>query len=78
MEPIEEVLPNNERIQALLNISRLGFDLTRPAIAEVVPDDKHAVITIFRRDDGEDHADHASIGSVSGHTGGGSAGGAVG
>lgn len=53
-EPIDAPLPNNEEIEVLINLSRLGFQLMRPASHEPEADDEHAVITIFRRDDGED------------------------
>jgi hypothetical protein len=49
MDPIEAPLPNAEEMQVLINLSRLGFDLMQPASEELVPDDKHGVITIFRR-----------------------------
>ena len=48
-EPIDQVLPNNEQVQALVNLSRLGFDLMRPASERLTPDNQHAVLTIFRR-----------------------------
>jgi hypothetical protein len=48
-EPIEETLGNNEQFHALLNLSRLGFDVMRPATAAASPDTEHAVLTIFRR-----------------------------
>lgn len=53
-DPISVALPNNEEIDALLNLSTLGFELMRPATHDFEPDSDHAVITIFRRDDGED------------------------
>ncbi len=49
---IEKPLPNNEEIDALANLSRMGFDLTRPASQKIEPDSKHGVITLFRREDG--------------------------
>lgn len=49
MDPIDAPLPNAERIQALLNLSRLGFDLMQPAREEIAPDDEQGVVTIFRR-----------------------------
>ena len=53
MDPIDEVLPNNEKFAALINLPMLGFDLTQPTTQRLEPDDEHAVITFFRRDDGE-------------------------
>jgi len=53
MDPIDAPLPNDEQIEALLNLSRLGFDLMRPAAQELSPDAEHAVITIFRRNEAE-------------------------
>ena len=49
MEPIDEPLPNNQQMAALLNLSRLGFDLMQPAAQRLAPDEEHAVLTIFRR-----------------------------
>lgn len=51
---IEAPLPNNEEIDVLANLSRMGFDLSRPASQLVEPDSEHGVITIFRREDGRD------------------------
>jgi hypothetical protein len=51
---IDEPRPNNEEIEALMNFHQLGLDVTRPATARLTPDAGHAVITIFRRDDGPD------------------------
>jgi hypothetical protein len=50
-EPIEEVLGNNEQIDALLNLSRLGFELTQPASEKMSPSNADAVVTILRRDE---------------------------
>ena len=49
MDPIEAPLPNAEEIPVLINLSRLGFDLMRPAGDALSPDDNHAIITVFRR-----------------------------
>ncbi len=49
MKPIDAPLGNNEQVAALMNLSRLGFDLMRPAVDRLSPDDEHALITIFRR-----------------------------
>lgn len=49
MEPLEAPLPNNEKIAVLINLSRLGLDITRASTQRLAPDDNHAVITIFRR-----------------------------
>ncbi len=48
MKPIDEPLPNDQQIAALLNLSRMGFDLMRPATQQLSPGDEHAVLTIFR------------------------------
>jgi hypothetical protein len=50
-EPIEAALPNNEQVQAFVNLSRLGFDLMKPASDRLMPDSQHAVLTIFRKSD---------------------------
>ena len=50
-KPVEEELGNNEQIDALLNLSRLGFDIMRPARERLTPDAEHAVITILRREE---------------------------
>lgn len=50
-EPPEEPLGNNEQVDALLNLSRLGFDLTRPTTTKLEPDSEHAVLTILRREE---------------------------
>lgn len=52
-DPIEKVLPNNEEEEALINLSRLGFDLMQPASGEVVPADGNSTITFLRRGDAE-------------------------
>lgn len=52
-KPIDEVKPNNEYFQVLANLGQLGFDLMRPATERVKPDSQHAVVTFFRRGDGE-------------------------
>jgi hypothetical protein len=52
-KPIDEILPNNERINALMNLGRLGFDVMRPGTA-ATPDAEHAVLTIFRTPENED------------------------
>lgn len=44
---------NNEQIDALLNLTRLGFDLMRPATQQLSPDSEHAVLTVFRRKEGK-------------------------
>ena len=49
---IEAPLPNNEEIDVLANLSRMGFDLTRPTLQKIEPDSEHGVITFFRREDG--------------------------
>jgi len=49
MDPIDEILPNAEEVAVLINLSRMGFDLMQESKEELVPDDEHAVITIFRR-----------------------------
>ena len=49
MKPIDAPLGNNEQVAALMNLSRLGFDLMRPAMERLSPDDEHALVTIFRR-----------------------------
>jgi hypothetical protein len=49
MKPIDPPLDNNEQVAALMNLSRLGFDLMRPAMERLSPDDEHALVTIFRR-----------------------------
>ncbi len=51
MDPIDEVLPNKEQISALLNLSRFGFELMRPASGRLEPDSESAVITLFRRNE---------------------------
>ena len=51
---IEAPLPNNEEIDALANLSRMGFDLMRPVSQKFEPDSEHGVITFFRREDGRD------------------------
>ena len=51
MDPIGEALPNNEEIRALLNLSRFGFELMRPASSRLEPDSEAAVITLFRRNE---------------------------
>lgn len=51
--PIDEMLPNNEEVASLINLSRLGFELMQPASKEVVPDDEHAVVTFFRGSESE-------------------------
>ena len=48
--PIDEILPNNEQVQANFALDVLGLNLTHPETAAVEPDDEHAVITVFRRD----------------------------
>ena len=48
--PIDELRPNNEQVQANFALDMLGLGLTQPTKAVVVPDDEHAVITIFRQD----------------------------
>ncbi len=48
-KPIDEPLGNNEEIKALLDLSRLGFDMMRPSTGELSPDSGHAVLTIFRK-----------------------------
>jgi len=53
MDPIDAPLPNAEQISALVNMSRYGFDLMRPAAEEQIPDEERAVITIFRRGDAD-------------------------
>jgi hypothetical protein len=50
-KPLDEELGNNEQTDALLNLSRLGFDLMRPAREKLTPDAEHAVITILRREE---------------------------
>ena len=40
---------NNEQVAALINLSQLGFDLMVPARERPLPDNEHAVITVFRR-----------------------------
>lgn len=50
-KPLEEELGNNEQTDALINLSRLGFDLMRPAREKLTPDAEHAVITILRREE---------------------------
>ena len=49
--PIDKVLGNNEQMHALIDLSRLGFDLMRPASERLMPDAEHAIVTIFRRSD---------------------------
>ena len=49
-EPPEEPLGNKEQVDALLNLSRLGFDLMQPA-QKLEPDSSHAVLTILRREE---------------------------
>jgi hypothetical protein len=53
MDPIDEVMPNPEEIPVLINLSRLGFDLMRPAGKVPAPDADHAVITVFRREEAD-------------------------
>jgi hypothetical protein len=48
--PIDEILPNNEQVQANFALDILGMNLTQPETAAVEPDDEHAVVTVFRRD----------------------------
>jgi len=48
MDPIDAPLGNNEQVDALMNLSRLGFDLMRPAEERLSPDDEHALVSIFR------------------------------
>jgi len=50
-DPIDEILPNNEEAAALINLSRLGYDIMQPASGEVVPDESNATITFLRRGD---------------------------
>jgi hypothetical protein len=50
-EPIDELLGNNEQVDALLNLSRLGFDLLRPATEKMSPSNEDAVLTILRREE---------------------------
>lgn len=50
-DPIDELLPNNEEVAVLLNLSRLGFYLMRPATGAPEPDDAHATVTFFSRGD---------------------------
>lgn len=52
-DPIDEVRGNNEEIAVLINLSRLGFDVMKPADGEIAPDEEYAVLTIFRRKEGE-------------------------
>jgi len=49
-KPIDKTLGNNERLQALVSLGRLGFDVMRPAPARLSPDAEHAVLTFFRKD----------------------------
>jgi len=46
----DELLPNNEQVQANFALDIIGMDLTQPETTVVEPDDEHAVITVFRRD----------------------------
>ena len=48
-DPVDEAQPNNEEVRVLINVSRLGFDLMRPAGERLMPDDESAVVTMFRR-----------------------------
>jgi len=48
MDPIDAPLGNNEQVDALMNLSRLGFDLMRHAEERLSPDDEHALVSIFR------------------------------
>lgn len=50
-DPIEKVLPNNEEVDTLINLSRLGLDLMQPASDERVPDETNATVTFLRRGD---------------------------
>ncbi len=52
-EVLETPLPNNEEIRALLNLSIPGSDLMRPATQRRAPDGDNALITVFRRGDGD-------------------------
>lgn len=49
MDPIDGTMPNNEEAEALINLSRHGFELMRPTETRLEPDDESAVITFFRR-----------------------------
>ena len=51
--PIEETLPNNEQVDALMNFSRLGFDVDEVVTDRPSPDSERAVLTIFRRKEAE-------------------------
>jgi hypothetical protein len=48
--PIDELRPNNERVQANFALDMLGLGLTHPTTEMLEPDDEHAVVTVFRRD----------------------------
>jgi hypothetical protein len=52
-KPVDEILPNDEQVLVLMNLSRLGFDLMEPASGPAEPDDEHGVVTIFRQKDGD-------------------------
>lgn len=62
-DPIDEIRPNNEEIGVLLNASRLGFDLMRPATDRPEPDEASATVTFLRRGD----ADKLEFGVWGGH-----------
>jgi hypothetical protein len=62
-DPIDEIRPNNEEIGVLLNASRLGFDLMRPATDRPEPDETSATVTFLRRGD----ADELEFGIWGGH-----------
>ena len=53
MKPIDAPKRNAEQMSVLVNISRYGFDLMRPAVKEIAPTEGHAVITFFRRGDAD-------------------------
>lgn len=43
--------PPDTKLLSLVNIGRLGFELMMPSKARLKPDDEHAVITLFRREE---------------------------
>ena len=53
MEALDAPLPNNEQMAALINLSRMGLNLMRPATRKLAPDGENAVITVFRSREAE-------------------------
>ncbi len=54
MDRLDAPLPNKEHMAVLMNLSRLGFDLMQPGSRQLAPDNEHAVMTFFRREEADE------------------------